>query len=544
MTDQTRAVIYAAKSTEDKRGSIKTQFADCKEMAEGEGWEVVATYEDEKKSGWSGDRGPGLVAAMEHAERVAPCVLVVQHSDRLARGDAKQARHLVEIALWAIKNEVTIRSVQDDLFADPRMALVMAANQGQRNTEDSTRKAEGTKRGIKRRKEKGKPFGPVPLGYKVLKKVVEDDEVVATRVIDPATRPVVERIFGLVEDGVSFGEAARILNGEGITTVYGAGWWDRTVRRVIDGRYTGSNGYPEIISAERFERIHEKLERRDPVHVSKRQGGRPTNEAFFLRGIAHCERCGARLYTRTIRGRRRVYRCGKVLHATGLCEASAIPAELIESHVLRHLDTFVGEVEDWLAERVSKRDSERRERESALGRQRVKLTAIERKRDRHLAEYEKLVAAGATTASIALEVVERIDRERAEQEQAIQEAQAIVSGWSGAPDVDALLDFYNGLIDQVQGRIRQAEGAADLNRALHQVLAGLWVEHDVEKRWLLVRFELRDQPEGRGERGAILEATDHEFSVAKARRRSSLTWGLIPPEPPSLARQIANGQAP
>ena len=164
MTDQTRAVIYAAKSTEDKRGSIKTQFADCKEMAEGEGWEVVATYEDEKKSGWSGDRGPGLVAAMEHAERVAPCVLVVQHSDRLARGDAKQARHLVEIALWAIKNEVTIRSVQDDLFADPRMALVMAANQGQRNTEDSTRKAEGTKRGIKRRKEKGKPFGPVPLG--------------------------------------------------------------------------------------------------------------------------------------------------------------------------------------------------------------------------------------------------------------------------------------------------------------------------------------------------------------------------------------------
>jgi hypothetical protein len=45
----------------------------------------------------------------------------VQHSDRLARGDGRSARHLVEIALWALKVGVTLRCVEDlDTFRDLR----------------------------------------------------------------------------------------------------------------------------------------------------------------------------------------------------------------------------------------------------------------------------------------------------------------------------------------------------------------------------------------------------------------------------------------
>ena len=43
-------------------------------------------------------------------------MLIVQHSDRLARGNAKQARHLVEIVTWAIKHDVTIRSFDHGRF--------------------------------------------------------------------------------------------------------------------------------------------------------------------------------------------------------------------------------------------------------------------------------------------------------------------------------------------------------------------------------------------------------------------------------------------
>ena len=71
-------------------------------MAEREGWEVAGEYADEAVSAWRGDRGPELASALEHAAREAPAVLIVQHSDRLARGDGRQARHLAELYFWAL----------------------------------------------------------------------------------------------------------------------------------------------------------------------------------------------------------------------------------------------------------------------------------------------------------------------------------------------------------------------------------------------------------------------------------------------------------
>src|ERR1700759_687505 len=115
-TSQAVAVIYAAKSTADKLGSIPTPLADGHRLAEARGLEAVAEFQDEAASAYHGDRGPGLAGAMAECERLAAehgtCALIVQHSDRLARGDAKQARHLIEIVLWAIKTDVQLLSVQ------------------------------------------------------------------------------------------------------------------------------------------------------------------------------------------------------------------------------------------------------------------------------------------------------------------------------------------------------------------------------------------------------------------------------------------------
>ena len=51
---KTAVVIYAAKSTEDKRGSIADQLKDCREFAEREGWEIVGEFTDENKSAYHG----------------------------------------------------------------------------------------------------------------------------------------------------------------------------------------------------------------------------------------------------------------------------------------------------------------------------------------------------------------------------------------------------------------------------------------------------------------------------------------------------------
>ncbi len=64
--------MHAAKSTEDMRGSIPDQIADCRRAIEAEGSrEFGGEYIDEAFSAYTGNRGPGLVGPMEHAAELA-----------------------------------------------------------------------------------------------------------------------------------------------------------------------------------------------------------------------------------------------------------------------------------------------------------------------------------------------------------------------------------------------------------------------------------------------------------------------------------------
>lgn len=241
MSEPTRAVLYAAKSTADEHGSIPTQHDDCRALAERDGLEVVGEYQDEAASAFKGNRGAGLQRALDHAER-DNAALIVQHSDRLARGDGDQARHLVELVLWARKAGVTLRSVQDPQTFDG-MGLVYAALMGDRSHEDSARKSAATRSGLARRKASGKPVGAMPFGYTVDKQVVN-----APREVDPASVEHVRAIFHWLENGDTPGAVMRKLNQAGVTTTRGGRWTairlrlraalarQRHVLRVLAGR--------------------------------------------------------------------------------------------------------------------------------------------------------------------------------------------------------------------------------------------------------------------------------------------------------------------
>lgn len=72
MTDTLRVVIYAAKSTADRMGSIPDQIKACEEYAAAQGWTVDGRPEsDEAASAYTGNRGPGLQRAMERAANLA-----------------------------------------------------------------------------------------------------------------------------------------------------------------------------------------------------------------------------------------------------------------------------------------------------------------------------------------------------------------------------------------------------------------------------------------------------------------------------------------
>ncbi len=206
--DAIPVVIYAAKSTADVRASIPTQLTDCRSAVERDGGrEVVGEYSDEAASAYRGNRGAGLKSALRHAERLAAegrhPELWVQHSDRLARGDGRKARHLLKIVLWALETGVRLRSVQDSpTFGGEGM--ILAAAQGDRNHEDSRRKSLSVQSGKLRRAQRGELMGgPTPDGYVRLYTVAADGRKTSNLEGDPERAPIIRRIFALAEAGVA-----------------------------------------------------------------------------------------------------------------------------------------------------------------------------------------------------------------------------------------------------------------------------------------------------------------------------------------------------
>ena len=87
--------------------------------------------------------------------------------------------------------------------------------------------------------------------------------------------------------------------------------------------------------------------------------------------------------------------------------------------------------------------------------------------------------------------LERATDERDAQARAVEQAEARLAEWRLEPTAtDAALDFYSQCRDVIRGRIREAKGVAELNAALADLLAGVWV--GVRRNgWLGADFVLR-----------------------------------------------------
>lgn len=526
-------VLYAAKSTEDVRGSIDTQLDDCRAAIAREGNRRVASEQvDEAASAFRGNRGPGLVAAKQTAARLARqrgvCELWVQHSDRLARGDGLTADHLAEVFFEMRRAGVQLRSVQDDsTFTNPMLVAAI----GERNREDSARKSAATRAGKRRRWQSGKAVGgPVHDGYMLAPELdsqgqpvtERDGRVVYRRVVNPERAPLIRRIFDRVEAGRSFGDVAREFNAEGLKTIRGKDWTTRRVREtVLNPYYAGwITAYGEgvrgehkpLIEPERWERIVAGLRRLDPVGKQLRRQGRRPAEDYLLRRLGFCGRCGRSLYTRRLAAGRQ-YQCAAVRESRGTCDAKPIPADVAEAQVLARLQTFVGDVEQWIAARAADADNERELFARAVQDQRAKLAKIERRAERARAQHDRLLDEGDDElAGAALRQVTRIDAERDEQARSLAQAEQRLTEWQ-APDVDAALDYYTELRDAIAGRVREAQSVRDLNAALRTVLEGIWlhtVEDDALGQVLIAQFVLRtDEQAGRPPDISLATRVDH-----------------------------------
>lgn len=301
---------------------------------------------------------------MEHAEDLAArngtAELWVQHSDRLARGDGKRARHTVEIALWALKHDVRVRTMQDpETFRD----LLYAVVTGQRNNEDSRRRSFATQAGVKRAAARGEYIGHLPDGYVLDVRLDEQGRIRKQMKLDPERR----RLFELIFRRALRGRSARQI----AVSVDRAGWLakPRPLRRrqmlprafdasrvyaiLVNPRYAGlSVRSGEVMARDCWpayitERQHEKIR----LHAESRRAlyRQSRGETFLLKGVLRCGVCGMRMggwtgSPRPDRNSRRRYYCQSHTKMTvrGKCPGRTIDAHMAESLVVACLPVLLG----------------------------------------------------------------------------------------------------------------------------------------------------------------------------------------------------------
>jgi hypothetical protein len=301
-------VIYAAKSTEDRRGSIPGQLCECREAIESAGGRmIVGEYSDEAFSAFAGSRGPGLAEAMRYAQELAEDATVelwAQHSDRLARGDGRIARHAVEVALWALKTDVRVRTTQDpETFRD----LLYAVVTGQRNHEDSRRKGLASAAGRRRAVQRGDYTGAKPDGYMRVVEVDAAGTVKKRLDVDPARRLLIEMIFRMALRGKGTAAIARAINEAGWQTKPLIGsqrpkaWDVQSVLNVLNNpRYAGlaahrgeviaRGNWPAYITEHEYYRITKRRSRPKPTKTPRKR------DTFLLASLGKCGICGSSLH--------------------------------------------------------------------------------------------------------------------------------------------------------------------------------------------------------------------------------------------------------
>ena len=366
------AVLYAAKSTEDEKGSIPDQLDDGRRLAAARDFEVVGEHQDEAKSAYHGNRGDGLAAAMAACERLSAehgsCALIVQRSDRLARGDVKKARHLTQIVTWAIEHNVQLLSAQDPSTfpdcADPNMKVLLGAIGGMSGNQESEKRGQSVKKGLRRRVVDRRQYigGRAPFGYRYEAWIDERAERQSRLVLDPSEAAIVRRIFGEYVAGRAQNAIAQTLQREGVPTKTPTGaWYATTIAGMLrNPLYIGMaahNGehfpaeHEPIIDSGTWDRATELREARGTQ--GHKRGRRTTGRHLLTEGLLSCPVCASAMSPVTKRDKRaangqpyETYVCVKRLHhGPTACAQTPIKRAAIDTAVLDYFETAALDVD-------------------------------------------------------------------------------------------------------------------------------------------------------------------------------------------------------
>lgn len=220
----TRAIAYIRVSTEEQAEhgvSLDAQRAKVAAYCVANDLELMAVMEDAGISAKRADTRPALQAALVACKRGEAQALIVVKLDRLARNtvDALEIADALDaagVALHSISERIDTQSATGRFFYT---LLASLAEMERRQT------AERTAVAMRHKRARGEYIGgDAPFGYRIEGgRIVPDEQ--ETRIVDI--------LYSLHADGMSWRSIAAELNARGITTRHGGKWQAVQVQRAV-----------------------------------------------------------------------------------------------------------------------------------------------------------------------------------------------------------------------------------------------------------------------------------------------------------------------
>ena len=346
--DYTPVALYARVSSDrqDVDLSVSAQLRALRDYANKNGYLVAREYVDEAESGRIADRPEFRKMLDEAVKPEAPFrEILVWKFSRFTR----KREHAVAFKSMLRRKGVRVVSITEHADDSPTGKLMEAIIESV-DEFYSENLAEEVRRGMREAASRGFWVASrAPYGYARI--MVQDGaKKRPTLKPDPATAPVVERIFGMAESGRGILDITRTLNDEGIANPTGRLWSKNGVHIILRNPvYTGTllwganakdkaepvrveKAFPAIVSKAQFKRVNRKLRSRAPRRTHPRRVG----SSYLLSGLVKCRTCNRALSGQDAKsGRFAYYVCQSIMkRGKDACETPRLNARRFEEMVV------------------------------------------------------------------------------------------------------------------------------------------------------------------------------------------------------------------
>ena len=389
------AVIYARYSSSNQREeSIAGQLRECREYAKRNGYTIIREYTDSALSGKT-DRRPDFQKMIADSENHAFNAVIVWKLDRFARD-----RYDAAIYRKRLKdNGVKIFSAMENISDSPEGIILEGLLESMAEYY-SANLSENIRRGQYDSAMDRKVMVSCILGYK--------KGADGRYEIDPATAPIVQRIFREFTSGVNRQQIIDGLNADNLKTARGKEFTPNSIYRILkNDKYVGvyrfrdivdPEGVPAIVDRETFDRAQTIIKNRE----FKKTRNYMNTDTYFLVPKIFCGECGQMMTGESAKSKTgkifKYYSCtGRKGSARNGCMKSRVSKDTLETQIITIMNERI--LTDDMIDMFVMSYSENRERYAAentmLTAYRAELADVQKR----IGNIEKAIEEGIWTAT-------------------------------------------------------------------------------------------------------------------------------------------------